>query len=238
MYKQLNCTQSTNPPSIFQIAKRYNNNLTTAASFSWSWFDQFFDSKYFDYYFDAKSNDKAALDAMIEFIVGSDKLKGEKHKIPNLMFLHLDDVDHAGHEFNWGSYEYYQAIKAQDKRLETIINVLKMKNIYDKTMIILMSDHGGIGNSHTEFVKESLFIPIIIVAPGIEKGKIYNEFIGINDIAPLVLNVLGVTLPKYVRGKLLENIFVGGSQRNVHYSEQKRLWYSFYLLLIFTMTLT
>jgi len=30
---------------------------------------------------------------------------------PNLMFIHFDSIDDAGHTYQWGSKEYYNALK-------------------------------------------------------------------------------------------------------------------------------
>ncbi len=34
----------------------------------------------------------------------------QKHK-PNLMFIHFDSIDDAGHGSFWGSQKYYDAVK-------------------------------------------------------------------------------------------------------------------------------
>ena len=36
----------------------------------------------------------------------------EKHK-PNLMFIHFDSIDDAGHGSYWGSQKYYDAVKVR-----------------------------------------------------------------------------------------------------------------------------
>ena len=32
---------------------------------------------------------------------------------PNLMFIHFDSIDEAGHSFSWGSPKYYDAVKVR-----------------------------------------------------------------------------------------------------------------------------
>ena len=34
----------------------------------------------------------------------------KEHK-PNLMFIHFDTIDEAGHKYSWGSPGYYAAVK-------------------------------------------------------------------------------------------------------------------------------
>ena len=41
-----------------------------------------------------------------------------QHK-PNLMFIHFDSIDHAGHTFTWGSAQYYNVVKVWSSILNT-----------------------------------------------------------------------------------------------------------------------
>ena len=34
-----------------------------------------------------------------------------RDKCPNLMFIHLESIDQAGHLHSWGSQQYYDAAK-------------------------------------------------------------------------------------------------------------------------------
>ena len=44
---------------------------------------------------------------------------------PELMFIHLDNVDHAGHDSGWSSTSYYQAVAEADGYTGVILNMLE-----------------------------------------------------------------------------------------------------------------
>jgi len=79
----------------------------------------------------------------------NDKLVGQNLELfilnyqPNLMFIHFDAVDDAGHATYWGSPQYYHAALMADIYIGRIINSLKKAQIFDKTLIIVTADHGG-----------------------------------------------------------------------------------------------
>src|SRR5208283_3267670 len=44
---------------------------------------------------------------------------------PKLMFVHLDNVDGAGHDSGWGSREYYRAVEEADRRIGAMLDMLR-----------------------------------------------------------------------------------------------------------------
>lgn len=61
---------------------------------------------------------------------------------PNLLMLHLLDVDTQRHRFGTTSKEAYKALERHDNRLGKIINTLKEINSLENTNIIVLGDHG------------------------------------------------------------------------------------------------
>ena len=62
-------------------------------------------------------------------------------KKPNLMLLHLVDVDTQKHYHGCNSSEVKEALLRHERRLGEIINALKEANIYEKSTLILLGDH-------------------------------------------------------------------------------------------------
>ena len=48
-----------------------------------------------------------------------------KQNRPELMFVHLDNVDHTGHEYGWGSHEYNKAVADADGYVGRFVDMLK-----------------------------------------------------------------------------------------------------------------
>ncbi len=61
---------------------------------------------------------------------------------PELLLLHLIDVDSQKHHYGPAHEQAREAIKRHDIRLGKLIDVLRESNTYDQTGIIVFSDHG------------------------------------------------------------------------------------------------
>ncbi|MCH5719361.1 alkaline phosphatase family protein [Niabella hibiscisoli] len=83
---------------------------------------------------------------------------------PGVLFCHFDDVDHAGHAtgFSASNTDYVNAVKATDIRVGHILEALKKRKSFalEDWLIVIASDHGGIGNSHggNSYLERNSFI--------------------------------------------------------------------------------
>lgn len=69
----------------------------------------------------------------------------------SVMFVHLDELDHAGHDAGKGFYSdaYYNEVQNKDDQLETIYNaIFTNEDIKDDTVLIITTDHGGQSHYH------------------------------------------------------------------------------------------
>ena len=67
---------------------------------------------------------------------------------PRLFFIQLDDVDGAGHSHGHGSPAYLEAITIQDNRVGIVLDAIDDAGLTDKSLTIILSDHGGITGSN------------------------------------------------------------------------------------------
>ena len=71
---------------------------------------------------------------------------------PDVMFLHFDDVDHAGHAYSYSTDipEYMASVEQTDVHIGQIMNALQARPNYtnEDWLIISTPDHGGIGFGH------------------------------------------------------------------------------------------
>jgi predicted AlkP superfamily pyrophosphatase or phosphodiesterase len=95
-----------------------------------------------------------------------------KRNHPDLMFVHLDNVDHAGHSNGWSSRQYYQAVEDADAHLGAIMDMLAEQRALDSTYILVTSDHGGKGHGHGKNSLAELLIPWILSGPGVVTGEL------------------------------------------------------------------
>lgn len=61
----------------------------------------------------------------------------------SLMFIQLDNMDHAGHNYGWYTKRYYEELTLTDLNVGAIVNSLRDNNLLDDTLIVMLPDHGG-----------------------------------------------------------------------------------------------
>ena len=70
-----------------------------------------------------------------------------KTKKPDLMLIHLVDLDSQRHHHGFDSKEAKAAILRHDRRLGKIIGALKESGIYDNSTIVALGDHSALDES-------------------------------------------------------------------------------------------
>ena len=69
-----------------------------------------------------------------------------------MLFVHYDDVDHAGHTKGFDPKEpaYLEAIAQADRRIGRLLAAIRARKTYRKEnwLIIVSTDHGGSGRHH------------------------------------------------------------------------------------------
>ncbi|HVT04674.1 MAG TPA: sulfatase-like hydrolase/transferase [Thermoanaerobaculia bacterium] len=149
---------------------------------------------------------------------------------PLFFLLHLFEP-HAPYEppepfrSRYAANLYDGEVAASDDLVGTFIAFLKQQGIYDRALIILLSDHGeGLGDhgeqEHGIFLyREVLHVPLMIKLPG---GKRGGERIGapvqLIDVAPTIASVVGTAPDKRWTGTSLVDSAVGQTGRTI-YSE-------------------
>ncbi|MCK5116619.1 MAG: sulfatase [Candidatus Aegiribacteria sp.] len=100
-----------------------------------------------------------------------------------------------------------------DDNLRRLFSWLRVNNLADETLIVIVSDHGeeflehnGIGHGETLF-QEVLRIPLIMSGPGIERGMIDSTYVGQFDLLPTLLTWAGEDCSSYFDGTDILNGF-------------------------------
>jgi len=122
--------------------------------------------------------------------------------------------------------DYYAEVKRFDKTIENAISLLKKKGMYDNTLIIITSDNGmPFPRAKANAYLASTNIPLIMRwGNHFMKGGL-NEFISLIDLAPTILNITGLKVPKAMEGKSLVPLLVKGKtdkRFNTVFTERER----------------
>jgi hypothetical protein len=126
---------------------------------------------------------------------------------PVLLFLHLDHVDHAGHAHGWNSPEYLRAVAEADRLVGDIVDRLAALELTTETLLLVTSDHGGIGKGHGGETMEELLIPWIASGAGVRPGHVIAEPIVQSDTAATIAFALGVPRPACWTGRPVRAAF-------------------------------
>ncbi|MGH7214147.1 MAG: alkaline phosphatase family protein [Tepidisphaeraceae bacterium] len=131
---------------------------------------------------------------------------------PDVLFVHLANVDKFGHALGWGTAEQLAAINRADAALGMILAALGEDGTSRPTTVIVSADHGGSGRQHGPDDARSRHIPWIISGPGIQKDvdlTRYRELtINTEDTFATVCVILGIPLPEGIDGKPVAQAFV------------------------------
>lgn len=103
-------------------------------------------------------------------------------KKPLYSFFYFVDPDTAGHSREWNSEEYNQAVSRTDKYIGGIIQGLKNQNMFDDTLIIINSDHGGLSQYHGHGSQAEEKIPVIMYGKSLPVHGLIPDKITIYDL--------------------------------------------------------
>jgi len=101
---------------------------------------------------------------------------------------------------------YDSEIRYTDDAVKKVVNKLKTLGILEDTVIIILSDHGEVLTEHPGFFdhhglyEENIHVPLIIRFPNREYKKRVNQLVLTPDIAPTILEILGIETPNSMEG--------------------------------------
>lgn len=122
---------------------------------------------------------------------------------------------------------YYGLISEVDAQIGRIVEHLKSNGLYDKTLIVLTTDHGEMAGDHHLFGKLGYFeqsnhIPLIIRHPQMpRRGAQVTAFSEAVDVAPTILDSLGAEVPRAMDGRSLKGFL---EQERVEDWRQEAHW--------------
>ncbi|MFC1502267.1 sulfatase-like hydrolase/transferase [bacterium] len=95
-----------------------------------------------------------------------------------------------------------------DAQIGKLFDKLKEMDLYDNTMIVLVSDHGDLLGEHnsfnhtTDLYNELIWVPLIIKYPkNMDKKGVVEDYVQTVDIMPEVLTVMDIPIPEEVQGQ-------------------------------------
>lgn len=111
-----------------------------------------------------------------------------KERKPTLLFIHLDHIDHAGHDHGWHTPHYNAAVELADRLTNDLVEAVMQAGRMEETTFVLSADHGGIGKKHGGESMDELLIPWIANGPQVARGREIAEPVNMYDTACFVLD--------------------------------------------------
>ena len=100
-----------------------------------------------------------------------------------------------------------QVQKDLDANIGIVIQALKDAGIFEDTVIIMSSDHGGKGKGHGKFTLQELETPFIVYGKKIKKGHEITQPMMQYDTPAIIADILGAKIPEDWRGRAFKQIY-------------------------------
>jgi len=177
--------------NIFSSAKRHG--LRTAVS-GYYWFEKIIPANSLDIGFFTQEDDQKADRQVVEATIPW--LESDNY---DLIMIHLDQVDYAGHHEGGPQDERWdQAANRVDGLLAEIVAELD----FSKDVLMISSDHGHIDQGgHGGHDPITLVEPFIMVGNRVLPG-VYDDIFMV-DVAPTLAALSGINLPATTQGRVL-----------------------------------
>lgn len=124
-----------------------------------------------------------------------------KEAKPLFFAMTYDNPDHVGHAIGHDTQEYYDILAYLDTQIAQVIQATKDAGIYDDTVFIISSDHGGIDKGHGGKTLQEMETPLIMAGPGIRQIGELKSAVMQFDIAPTIAALLGIDTPQPWTGR-------------------------------------
>jgi arylsulfatase A-like enzyme/tetratricopeptide (TPR) repeat protein len=129
-----------------------------------------------------------------------------------------------------GNDPYRGEVEYADNEMGRFFDYLRQKGWYDQTLIVVTADHGEGLNDHGEqkhgyFLYETtIHVPLIIRAPLPFAARTIPQTVQLVDVAPTVLDLLGIQAPAQWQGRSMQRLMAGLGDDRFH-SAYSETWY-------------
>lgn len=173
-------------PTMFTVFKKHLPKERSSAYYHWKGIGRLIEESIIDDVFHGEN----------ELITINSFIENFRQNTPLLNFLSVDHVDGAGHRYGHMSEKYLKSISYTDSMIGNVINAVEESGLIDKTVFIVISDHGFIGHGHGGDSMDELLIPYVLSGPGIRQGIEITDPVYIFDMAATVVDILRLPIPR------------------------------------------
>jgi predicted AlkP superfamily pyrophosphatase or phosphodiesterase len=188
-------------PTIFTVLRQHDPDMNTCALYEWNVQGDLIDNKAVSYHKHIPMGDSRSADITNAYI---SYLK--QHK-PGFSMCIFDSPDAEGHSYGWGSEQYMKRLPEIDAYIAQIVEATKEAGIYENTLFMIVSDHGGINRGHGSITMDEMEAPLVFFGPGVKKGYKIDVPVVRYDTAPTIAYIFGAKTPDVWRGRAIVEVF-------------------------------
>ena len=189
-------------PTIYSLLNEQMPEAETGCIYEWDGIKYLIDTLAVDYH--------AMTPDFVKYPGEMSKMASKyiKEKKPTFAAFIYDNPDYPGHMSGFHTPEYYANLKQHDAYVGEIIAAIKEAGIYDESIIIVTSDHGGIGDDHGGYHLDELETPFIIAGKNVKKLGELKESMMQYDTAATIAEIFALNTPQVWVGKSISSVFV------------------------------
>lgn len=190
------------PPTIFSIIRDQLPESKIACIYHWTGLGRLLEKTVMDYHRTWDTETETTADA-VRYI---------EEERPTFLFIHLDHVDGVGHASGHGTAPYYASIEWADSLIGNIVQASRDAKIFEETVFILTSDHGGINKGHGGETAEETEIPFVVYGKGVKDAFPISQTVNQYDSPSTALYALGLDQPDMWIGRPVKVAFEGNDE--------------------------
>ena len=114
--------------------------------------------------------------------------------------------------------DYYGCINSVDENVGRLRQELDKLRLTEHTIVALISDHGCHFRTRNPEYKRSghessVHVPLVVSGPGFDQPKAVNELVSHIDIAPTLLDAVGIAAPASMQGRSAMPLVKGAAEK-------------------------
>lgn len=185
-------------PGIFGLIRDHYPQAETGVFYSWAGIGYLFEK-------DAVTVEQNLSGKGTEVVPQSIEFLNEKK--PMFSFIYFAQPDGKGHNNGWGSPVYVDDCKMIDRYVGDIMQAIKKNGMDKNTIVIFISDHGGIDKGHGGKTMQEMEVPYIVWGKHVKAGHTIEESLMVYDNASTIAHILGIQQPQVWIGRPIKSIF-------------------------------
>ena len=194
------------PPTIYTLLREQQPEAESGCVYNWDGIGPLLDTTVLSYYRydpgyhnpDGYTMEKYTQERAVKYIL---------EKKPTFFTFYIGDVDEVGHRLGWDTPGYYDCLEETDRMVGLILQAARDAGIFDDTIFVFSSDHGGSEKGHGQLQMLHLETPFVLYGKNIRKGYVLEYPMMQYDLPATLAYALGLRIPDQWRGRPMKEMF-------------------------------